>query len=648
MRRIIFTSIAFLLIVNKASSQKYQLNKVTVAELAEKVHPTDSSAAAAYLFKSGSVYFELADDGLFSLVQEVKCKIKIYKKEGYSYANFEVPVYTGGRTVRLYFDDAAAFNLVGNKVERTKLKSDGEFEEKVNENYTLRKIALPNVKEGSIVEYRYTLKTPYYNYFPDWYFQHTIPVNKVQYQVSIPAYFTYQRFLKGFEKVEASADVLVKAYTGRYNETKVVYNASDLKAIKEEPYVNNMDNYTTMIQYELASVAFPNQAIETYSTDWESVVKTIYDSDLFGKELDKTDYFEADLETLLAGVTGRDNRIMAVFNYVKSKMNWNDKYGYYTDLGVKKAYAEKIGNVADINLMLVAMLRRAQIKCNPILISTRSNGISLFPNRGAFNYVIAGVELESEIMLLDATTKNALPNIVPIRVLNWTGRLIREDKTSKEINVMPVFNSKESVVVMAAIDADGKVKGQIRNTYFDYNSYLFREKYASMSKDSYLENFEKRNPGVYVGEYTLLNDTDLLKPVVETYGFTTENIIERIGDKIYFSPMLFFATTTNPFKQETRAYPLDFSFPYQDKHILTLTIPEGYEVEYLPKPIAIGIEQNIANFKFTIVQSGSQIQVSVSSEINYSKVSADFYPGLKTYFKEMIEKQGEKIVLKKI
>jgi hypothetical protein len=594
------------------------------------------------------VYFELADDGLFSLVQEVKCKIKIYKKEGYAYANFEVPVYTGGRTVRLYFDDAAAFNLVGNKVERTKLKSDGEFEEKVNENYTLRKIALPNVKEGSIVEYRYTLKTPYYNYFPDWYFQHTIPVNKVQYQVSIPAYFTYQRFLKGFEKVEASADVLVKAYNGRYNETKVVYNASDLKAIKEEPYVNNMDNYTTMIQYELASVAFPNQAVETYSTDWESVVKTIYDSDLFGKELDKRDYFEADLETLLAGVTGRDNRIMAVFNYVKSKMNWNDKYGYYTDLGVKKAYAEKIGNVADINLMLVAMLRRAQIKCNPILISTRSNGISLFPNRGAFNYVIAGVELESEIMLLDATTKNALPNIVPIRVLNWTGRLIREDKTSKEINVMPVFNSKESVVVMAAIDADGKVKGQIRNTYFDYNSYLFREKYASMSKDSYLENFEKRNPGVYVGEYTLLNDTDLLKPVVETYGFTTENIIERIGDKIYFSPMLFFATTTNPFKQETRAYPLDFSFPYQDKHILTLTIPEGYEVEYLPKPIAIGIEQNIANFKFTIVQSGSQIQVSVSSEINYSKVSADFYPGLKTYFKEMIEKQGEKIVLKKI
>jgi hypothetical protein len=38
-------------------------------------------------------------------------------------------------------------------------------------------------------------------------------------------------------------------------------------------------------------------------------------------------------------------------------MNWNEKMGYYTDLGVKKAYTEKVGNVADINLMLVSMLR---------------------------------------------------------------------------------------------------------------------------------------------------------------------------------------------------------------------------------------------------------------------------------------------------
>jgi transglutaminase-like putative cysteine protease len=137
-----------------------------------------------------------------------------------------------------------------------------------------------------------------------------------------------------------------------------------------------------MIQYELASTNFPSNGIVNYSTDWESVAKTIYESEYFGREVAKTSYYEADLEELINGKVSRGERITAIFDFVKNRMNWNEKMGYYTDLGVKKAYTEKVGNVADINLMLVSMLREAQIKCNPVLVSTRSNGISVFPNRG--------------------------------------------------------------------------------------------------------------------------------------------------------------------------------------------------------------------------------------------------------------------------
>lgn len=639
--------IVVIFVCTSAFSQKYNLGKVTVDELSEKMHPQDSSAAAAILFKTGKVYFELSPEGRFYLAQEVKTKIKIYKKEGYNYATVEVPYYTGGFSVKMYFDDAATYNLVGGKVERTKLKSDGEFQEKINENYTKKTITLPNVKEGSVVEYKYTLKTPYYSFFPDWYFQYAIPVNNIQYEVLIPQYFTYQRFMKGFEQINVSAQETVTSSGNNYNESRVVFNGSNIKAIKQESYVANMDNYTSMVQYELASTNFPSTGVTNYATDWESVAKTIYESDNFGSELRKTSYFESDLTTLLNGVVARDERIMTIFNYVKSRMNWNERYGYYTDLGVKKAYTEKVGNVADINLMLVAMLRQAQIKCNPILVSTRSNGISLYPNRGAYNYVIAGVELDNGIMLLDATTKNALPNILPLRALNWTGRMIRDDKTSAEVDLMPKFNSKEIISVLANIDANGKVSGQARDNYFDYNAYLFRENYASMSKDSYLENLEKRHTGLQIGEYKVENEKDLSKPIIELFDFTNDNLTERIGDKMYFSPMLYFTQTVNPFKQETRKYPVDFSFPYQDKYSFTINIPEGYEIEFLPKPIAIVMEQNIGTFKYNIASSGKQIQLVVVMDINYSSIPADFYQSLKTFYKEMIDKQNEKIVLKK-
>jgi hypothetical protein len=282
------------------------------------------------------------------------------------------------------------------------------------------------------------------------------------------------------------------------------------------------------------------------------------------------------------------------------------------------------------------------------LVSTRSNGISVFPNRGAYNYVIAGIELDKEIILLDATTKNAMPNILPIEVLNWKGRIIRENKTSSEVDLMPKVNSKETITVLANMDENGKVSGKIRDQYFDYNGYLFRENNLSKSKDSYLESMEKRYPGLVVGAYVVTNEKELTKPIVETIDFTNDNVSERIGDKIYFNPMLHFATKVNPFKQEKRDYPLDFAFPYQDKYSITINIPEGYAIESLPKPLAIGMEQNIANFIYNIVANGNQIQLAATVEINYSTIAPNQYASLKMYYKEMIDKQNEKVVLKKL
>lgn len=630
-------------------SQKYELGKVTADELKETIHPLDGAAPAAIIFKTGKTYFDTTPEGYFMLVTEVKTKVKIYKKEGYKYATVEMPFYTGGKQVRLYFDDVATFNLVGDKIEKTKLKSDGEFEEKVNENYSLKKITLPNVKEGSILEYRYTLKTPYFTFFPDWYFQYGIPVNHVEYDVRIPQYFTYRRFLKGFVDIKVSSEDIVSSAIRNYNESKVVYKGDNIKAIKEAPYVNNMDNYVSMIQYELASTNFPSSGITNYATDWQSVAKTIYEDTDFGGELDRKSYFQDDLDALLKGIVGRDERIMTIFNYVKSRMNWNERFGYYCKSGVKKAYTEKVGNVAEINLMLVAMLRHAQINANPILVSTRSNGIALFPNRGAYNYVIAGVELDNkELVLLDATTKNALPNILPIRALNWGGRMIRENKTSVEVDLTPKMNSKEIINVMATIDSDGKVSGKARDQYFDYNGYLFRENYSSMAKDSYLENIEKRYTGLEIGEYEVVNEKDLSKPVIETFDFVNTSLTEKIGDKIYFSPMLHYARQENPFKEEVREFSVDFSFPYQDKYTFTITIPEGYEVEYLPKPFAIAMEKSVAVFKYNITNTGNQIQVGIVLDMNYANIAPDFYPSLKDFYKQMIEKQNEKIVLKKV
>jgi len=418
--------------------------------------------------------------------------------------------------------------------------------------------------------------------------------------------------------------------------------------MKEEAYVNNIDNYTSSISHELSMTKFPNSTVKTYSTDWGSVVKTIYDYEDFGPELNKTGYFEDDVNKLLTGITIPNERIAAVFNFVKSNVKWNNFKGYSCNDGVKKAYKDKTGNTAEINLMLTAMLRFAGFNANPVLVSTRDNGIAFFPSRTAFNCVIAAVETPEGLVLLDATEKYSEPNILPLRDLNWVGRLIRKDGTSTEVDLMPKTLSREAINMNIVLKNDFSAVGKTRRQLTDYEALQFRKENLATSKDTYLEELENKNSNIEISDYLRDNDLNLSQPIVESYSFKDTNDIEVINDKIYISPMLFLTAKENPFKQEVREYPIDFGYPSQSKYNINIEIPEGYVVESLPTSINIATGDDIGAFKFVIVNTENKIQVAITSTINIAIVSADYYPVLKGFFQQAIDKQNEKIVLRKI
>ncbi|WP_396158505.1 DUF3857 domain-containing protein [Flavobacterium sp.] len=660
----------FLFSITVCFSQNHELGKVTLQELQEKVCPSDSSAVAAILFNVGKTSFEYSGDEGFKIVTEISTKIKIYKKEGYEYANHSERIYVGGNGAeRITVTKAITYNLVGDKIEKSKLNSDGEFDEKVNKYWNRKKITMPNVRVGSIIEYKIVISSPYFSNFPEWEFQKEIPVKYSEYTTYIPEYFFYNTHLKGYFVPTSDKTFIGRNIDFTYTEDKiggmntaaprrinstmnfqeniVKYSLENIPAIKDEGFVNNIGNYQAKIMHELSGTRYPQSPYKSYNTDWESVVKGIYENENFGPELIKTGYFEKNVDEVLKGITSKEEQIIALLNFVKSRMNWNEYNSVYCDDGVKKAYQEKKGNVAEINLMLTAMLRYAGFEANPILVSTRSNGISLFPSKSAYNYVIAGVELQNQVILMDATNKYSMPDILPIRDLNWFGRIIRKNGSSAEIDLMPKSNSKDIVNIMATIKENGEVSGKIRDQYFDYNAFLFRQNNNSVSKESYIEKLEKRYQGLEVGEYAVQNSSDLSLPIIENYDFTTTNAVEIIGDKMYVSPFLVFAQTENPFKQEKREYPIDFVYPDQDKFSVSLTIPQGYVVESLPQSKALAMPDNLASFKYIISNTGNQIQLLYTHDTNQAIIGSEYYEELKSFYKEIVEKQNEKIVLKK-
>jgi len=660
--RSLLICIVFFGITFKSNSQKYELGKVTADELQEKVHPVDSSAPAAILFKKGKTIFSYNDKVGFSAIHTYEFKIKIYKKEGLKWADQKVNYYVGYQNLNedlMEFSNAVTYNLENGKVTKTKLESQGTFRKKINEYWNEKTITLPNVNVGSIIEYKYVLKSENIGQFPDFDFQFDIPVNYFEYKTEFPEFYIYKTLLVGNNKIETDSKLVNgnQSFANEYGQTRnfsyrqidAFYSGKNIPAFVEEPYVNNLENYRGTVKHELERVRMPDQPVKDLTVTWEGVATSIFKENDFGKELNKRDFLLEDVKKLLSNVESLEERTNIIFKFVQNKMNWNEINSFFSKKGVEKAYKEQTGNVAEINFILISMLKLAGVDANPVLVSTIENGVPVYPTRTGFNYLIACAEIDGKQILLDASRKYTSPNILPLNVLNWKGRLIKSDGSSKEIALVPTKASKENSSIAAVINADGKIEGKIRIQRTDYDAYRFRIQNATRNQENYIEKLEQQLGDLKISDYSVSNKTtNLSDPITETFAFETNNFVESIGGKLFVSPLMFYAQTKNPFVQEKRQMGIYFGYPNQEKFLVNLEIPEGYVVETLPAPAKYTFQDNSIIVMMNVLNDGNKIQFSFSKEINSSIFAAEDYESLKMLFQKMISSQNQKIVLKKI
>jgi hypothetical protein len=636
------------------------LENVTLEQLSQKEHQIDKNATAAILFKKAKTKFKYHLDKGYESFTEFDVKIKIFKKEGLKWANFQIPYYVGYDKVE---DDlvnivkAYSYNVVNGQIVKEKVSGVGKVEQNVNDYWKTMTVLFPNVKEGSIVEIKYVLKSHNIGVLPDFQFQYTIPVDFAEYITEIPEFFLYKGMRNGNIPVEMKETIEddLTAFTNKYEDPsgfkhkkiKSIYTIKNIPALVEEGFVSNINNYFGKIEHELQTMRKPNDKLRQISKTWSDVALSIYGMKEFGKEIEKKSYYADDLKKLITDADSEKEKLDKVFKFVQGKMNWNHREGYIPRKPLSDAYKEKTGNAAEINLILISMLRTSGLVANPVLLSTRDNGIALFPNSSKINFVLAVVDIGTERFLLDATNKFSRPNLIPVNDLNWIGQSIKKDGQCAEIDLMPKMISKESTNLIATLAADGTFSGKIRNLYFDYHALGFRETKGKSSAELNVSRLEDTFKGVLIDDYKIENNEDVSKPIVEFYSFKKEGFSEVIGDKIYFSPLGFIGESVNPFRQEERVYPVDFVFPSQKKMMITIDLPEGYVVESLPQALNLVLSDKVLSYKFMIADTGKQIQLTSIFDINTSIISPEDYEELKKFFAEMIKKQTEKVVLKK-
>ena len=671
MKLILLSVITVFCFVNGATAQNYKFGKVSKEELQQKQHQTHPTADAAVLYRETKTDFQYSQDSGWYMVTDYFERIKIYNKEGFDRANATINLYKGDGEDKILGLKGYTYYLdADGKMVEVKLKSDGIFEEETSKYLTQTKITMPDVREGCIIEYKYTINSPFIFNIDEFRFQETIPVDKLKVLFTTPEYFVYKTHQRGWVPYKVNSET--RERTMSYTQTSLDINAlsgtglpetstrevkfkehiytvelENVPALKEEAFVGNLDNYTSALQFEMSYIDIPGVPLKTYATTWEAVSNSIYRISEFGAELERNSYFEDDIDKLLSGATKPEEKIGLIFSYVLNKMNWNGLHGFYTHDGVKAAFKKGSGNVAEINLMLVAMLRYANLNANPVLVSTKSHGIPLFPTRNGFNYVIAAVDLPQGTFLLDATNKDAEIGVLKPNILNWHGRVILKDGTSDWVSLSPQSPAVKNAMVNVEIKPDLSVTGKAKNRYTGNYAFHYRAEYKSLNEDAQRKALEKNSNQVEISALHFENLETGGKPVALEYDFESLDAVEDVAGKLYFSPMVFMATKESPFKPETRQYPIDFGYPMKDRYIINIALPEGYKVESMPENAVFNLGENTGSYRYLISQLGNKLQLSVEFSMNKSFIAAEEYGNLKKFFELLIAKENEKVVLSK-
>lgn len=670
------TVIIFLLFIGQLTyCQNYKFGKVSEEELLETQHPEYPEATAAILYKKQKIMFDYIQGKGFIQSTEIQERIKIYNKEGFDYATKMISLYDGASSTsseKLIGLKAYTYNIEGGKIIKDKLKNSDVFDEDTNKYRKTTKFTMPNLKEGCVIELEYTIESQLFS-IDDIEFQQMIPTKNFELSLNTPEYLIYKTFLNpratyipqltetkkrrsvtitNRERSQARAGGITNYSSSKidFNDNVVEANLSNIPPLKDENYVDNLANYQSRLLVELERVELPNQPIEYLSTTWEKVTNTIYDDSDFGDQLSKNNYFKKDLEALMSSKPTDDKieKVSMILDFVKSKVKWNEYYGYTADQGVSKAYKDGVGNSADINLMLTSMLRYAGMDANPVLVSTKNNGIPLVPTRSGFNYVISAVNVDGKIILIDATRKHGTIDILPTNTLNWLGRLIKEDGSSDWINLIPEVSSNEMVSLNAKLETDLSINGKVRHQYTNYQANRLRNRYDGYNDEKVIETLEKDKGLIEISDLNLNQINEVDKPVLLSYDFNIDEAIEDIGGDLYLKPMLFLASKENPFKQDTRIYPIDFVYPISDKYMVNMMIPEGYELDVLPESVKYQFNGSDGVFTYMANKNGSYIQFVITFELNKTLILPTEYKHFKEFYQLMIEKQNEQIVLKKI
>lgn len=632
-------------------------SEIPKADLEMTSYPADTNASALILCDYG----ESTIDKDYNLIFSRHMRVKILTMKGYDWGNHAIVLYTKKDNERIYDIEGATYSLdQHHETVKNELESKDIFEEKVDEDYTRYRFALPSLKIGSVIEFRYKILTQNFWFIHDWWFQYSEPARWSEYRIHSPQIIGFMTVIKKNQPFEVKENVDEKCQYSTHSSLSIGNDElqcyrirlamKDVPALRDEPFTTTMNDYRSKVDVQFSGWASIRTGVHEVMNDWKKLAGDLLKNDYFGDRIDDTRKVRNQTGAVISGLTTPAQKMAAIYHWVSSSVVWSGKKSLTAEHEVNDVLESKTGSSAEINFLLLSMLKSAGINGDPVILSTRDNGKiqDSYPIVSQFNYVLARITIDSQEYFLDATDPLRPMELLPANVLNVKGLVVNNDS----MKWVTLATPKRSIVASAAsmiIHGDGSLSGNIDDAYSEYEGLFVRQS-LQKKKDIEVakEKFETEASGISIDSLAIDGKDSISQELRIHSSISSPNYALKNGDLIYFNPQVLHRVSENPLKTKERKFPLDYSYVRNITSIINITLPDSFNVLERVTNKSISLAGDAAVYTRRVEVDERKIQIVSKFEIRKSEIRAENYDDLREFYTRVVAAESEQFVLSHI
>lgn len=538
-------------------------------------------------------------------------------------------------------DGAVIYSLENGKVKKTDISQSWN---ELNKFEPFSK-TLKQLKKGDILEFKFSITIPSPHVIPGWQFEYEFPVNWSELRAEVPDIFVYRPVFKGYVPLLVNNGEIKTDKNGQWVEGDGYYiyryrfAIENIPPFKKVEFLPSSRDYLTAVDFYLEKIQAYKGKNSIQGKTWGELTTAMSVAEKIGKRI--TDF---DAQSILEAMNLPEDvssKTGYIYYWLKNRMSWNGKLGIVADRPLNEVFESKSGSVAELNLLLVATLKKAGIDAYPLVLRTVELGnlnMSL-PQISQFNYLAAYTRIIDADVLMDISEPCLEPGILRISCLNGKGLKINS-RFEEWIDLEGINTSSKRITIQAEVKADSITGVVIEKR----KNYFALEDCINFNKGLKIIKFDST---INILDVSYAKMDSIISGNTITIKLDASSLMQDNSQTFSIYPFWFENIDENPFLEKTRRYPIIFPYFFNYTWNLTFTLSEEYKLTDLPKGETIAMPDNSLRFIYSAKQLSNIIQISAQLTMLKRKFDPAVYDDLKTFYKDIIKKMQEPIKIKK-